>query len=348
MLSKSIQSLQQMLFSLDGFPDSLAVSAPLLFCGSLALGLGLYVTRRKTKNDVRGAVILITGCDSGFGFSLALHCAQMGMEVVAGCFAMGEGREVLEKTENVTVVELDVTEDESVLKAVDQVQHVCGDKGLYCLVNNAATLVFGEATWQTEEQILNQVHVNMVGPLRMTKALLPLLAKAKGRVVNMISNCTECPLPTLSVYTATKAGLLALSDGMRPEVKKYGVTIVIVNPGDAPFDTPLTSGQSVNYEKMEEKMTEEAKKVYGNYFDKCREKFSTLFPMPPLKKIVEPSYYKTMESVLQAKSPKAFYENSPLITGMIFGIIKRLPRTMADVLRLKLMKLPESNITRND
>ena len=316
-------------------------SGPLLVCGSIALGLGIFLMRRKTMNDVRGKVIFITGCDSGFGFSLALHCADMGMEVVAGCFTMGEGRQVLENTDCVTVVDLDVRNEESVLTAVNLVQTVCDKRGLYCLVNNAAVLVFGEATWQTEEQVLNQVHVNMVGPLRITKACLPLLAKGKGRVVNMISNCTECPLPTLSVYTASKAGLLALSDGIRPEMKKYGVTIVIVNPGDAPFDTPLTCGQSINYQKMEESMNKEAKQVYGNYFDKCREKFTTLFPVPPLKKIDEPSYYRTMENVLQARSPDTFYENSPMITGIIFGIIKRMPRTTADWLRIKLMSLPE-------
>jgi len=307
----------------------------------------MFVMRRKTKNDIRGSVIFITGCDSGFGFSLALHCVEMGMEVIAGCFTLGEGRQVLEKTNNVTVVDLDVRDEESVLKAVALVEEVCGERGLYCLVNNAAVLVFGEATWQTEEQILNQVHVNMIGPLRLTKACLPLLAKGRGRVINMISNCTECPLPTLSVYTASKAGLLALSDGMRAEMQKYGVTVVIVNPGDAPYDTPLTSGQNMNFQKMDESMSKEAKQVYGNYFYKCREKFSSLFPLPPLKKIDAPSYYRTMENAIQERKPKAFYENSPLITGIIFGIIKRMPRTIADVLRIKLMFLPKFDIKSN-
>ena len=142
------------------------------------------------------------------------------MEVVASCFTMGEGRQVLENTDCVTVVDLDVRNEQSVLTAVNLVQTVCDKRGLYCLVNNAAVLIFGEATWQTEEQILNQVNVNMVGPMRMTKVCLPLLAKGKGRVVNIISNSKECPLPTLSVYSASKAELLALSDGMRPEMKK--------------------------------------------------------------------------------------------------------------------------------
>ena len=321
--------------------------AALGVCGSLAAWVLRSWVQGRGWTDVTGKVIFITGCDSGFGYSLALHTAGMGMKVVAGCFTMGEGRRVLEETNNVTVVDLDVTSEESVMKAVELVKIVSGEEGLYCLVNNAAVLVFGEATWQTQEQVMNQVQVNMVGPLRMIRACLPLLAMAKGRVVNMISNCTEVPLPTLSVYTASKAGFLALSDGMRQEITKYGVTLIIVNPGDAPYDTPLTCGQEQNFLKMEEKMSKEAKEVYGSYFLKCKEYFSNLFPVPQLKKIAAPSYYRTMEDALQARAPKLFYENSPIITGIIFGIIKRMPRGTADLLTAKLMALPQAGTKSN-
>ena len=154
--------------------------------------------------DLAGKTIFITGCDSGFGFSLASHCAELGMKVVAGCFSGGEGRRKLEDLEGVVVVSLDVREPESVAEAVLVVRRVAGDDGLHCLVNNAAGLVFGEAAWQTEEQVRWQMEVNYLGPLRLTRASLPLLVKGRGRVVNMISNCTECPLPTLGPYTASK------------------------------------------------------------------------------------------------------------------------------------------------
>ena len=64
--------------------------------------------------DLTGKTIFITGCDSGFGFSLASHCAQLGMKVVAGCFSGGEGRRQLEDLEGVVVVSLDVRQPESV------------------------------------------------------------------------------------------------------------------------------------------------------------------------------------------------------------------------------------------
>ena len=154
--------------------------------------------------DLAGRTIFITGCDSGFGFSLASHCAELGMKVVAGCFSGGEGRRKLEGLEDVVVVSLDVRDPASVAEAVLVVRRVAGDDGLHCLVNNAAGLVFGEAAWQTEEQVRWQMEVNYIGPLSLTRACLPLLVRGRGRVVNMISNCTECPLPTLGPYTASK------------------------------------------------------------------------------------------------------------------------------------------------
>ena len=165
----------------------------------------LLARRLSSKRvDLTGKTIFITGCDSGFGFSLAIHCAELGMKVVAGCFSQGEGRRQLEGLDGVVVVSLDVRQPDSVAEAVMVVNRVAGTEGLHCLVNNAASLVFGEATWQTEEQVRWQLEVNFLGPLAVTRASLPLLVRGRGRVVNMISNCTELPLPTLGPYTASK------------------------------------------------------------------------------------------------------------------------------------------------
>jgi NAD(P)-dependent dehydrogenase (short-subunit alcohol dehydrogenase family) len=184
-----------------------------------------------------------------YGHSLALHCAGLGLRVLATCLGQGEGRARLKEEEGVTVLSLDLTCPDSRRALVAEVQALLADGGLHCLVNNAAVLVFAEAAWQTDEQAELQVKVNMLGPQFLTRALLPQLARAGGgRVVNLISNCTTVPLPTLALYTASKAGLLALSEAQRPELAKYGVGLVIVNPGDAPFTTSLTGGQATHYE----------------------------------------------------------------------------------------------------
>ena len=62
---------------------------------------------------------------------------------------------------------------------------------------------------------------------------------------------------------------------------------------------------------------------------------------PSLQRIVDSSFYSTMENAMGAKKPREFYDNSPTVTKVLFTIIKALPRRMADKARLKLMFLPE-------
>ena len=183
-----------------------------------------------SATKLKNKTVLITGCDSGYGHSLALHCASLGMRVFATCLEKAEGWAALAKVEGVTVLPLDITSRASRANLVEQVSSLLAGEGLHCLVNNAAVLVFAEAAWQTEHQVKHQVEVNMVGPLLLTRAFITHLSTSRGRVINMISNCTTCPLPTLAVYTASKYGLLALSEGMRPEVEKYGVQVVLSCP----------------------------------------------------------------------------------------------------------------------
>ena len=130
-------------------------------------------------------------------------------------------------------------EIDKILKDVDGI--------LWAVVNNAAALVFADAAFQTNEQVRNQINVNLYGVWSISKTFAPHLMLSKGRLVNIVSFCTECPLPTLSLYTATKAGVLSLSEGMRMELARFGVDVVLFNPGDCPKGTPLCSGQRQNY-----------------------------------------------------------------------------------------------------
>ena len=162
---------------------------------------GAAASRRAALVD---RTVLVTGCDSGFGFSLASHCAELGMKVVAACYSdTSEGAQQL-RGRGVTVVQLDLTQPASLETAVAAARSVAGEACLHCLVNNAATMVFGETSWQTEAMIRNQMEVNFLGPVLLSRACLPLLVAGRGRIVNMVSNCTEVPLPTLGPYTASK------------------------------------------------------------------------------------------------------------------------------------------------
>jgi len=291
--------------------------------------------------------ILITGCDAGYGFSLALWCKEQGMQVTACCLQSENSQGRSRLTENgIETVGLDLTSVDSINSIRKIIQQRFEHQGLDYLVNNAAFLVFGEATWQTQNQVNRQIQVNMTGPLELMKICFPSLVKSKGRIINMISNCTDCPLPTLAVYTASKAGLKNLTIGMRPEMSKYGVQMVLVNPGDAPFHTQLCSGQLPHYQAMRREMAPAQANILGDYFFRCQEKYTTLFPRCDVMQLQDPKFYQTMNKVLTAKQPASEYENSEFVTRIIFGMIRVMPAFLADKARLALTKLPQ--YTRND
>ena len=99
-------------------------------------------------------VILITGCDSGFGFSLACHMSENPQNylTLACCYIPNsEGATILQSKPNLKVLPLDVTNENSIQDLVKQVNLILEEENsqLWAIVNNAATLVFADATWQT-------------------------------------------------------------------------------------------------------------------------------------------------------------------------------------------------------
>lgn len=97
--------------------------------------------------------ILITGCDSGFGYSLACHLSENHPEIIAlpCCYQMdSKGAQSL-RSKTKYVLHLDVMNEESVLSVKEQIKKILNDENgeLWTLVNNAATLVFADAIWQT-------------------------------------------------------------------------------------------------------------------------------------------------------------------------------------------------------
>ena len=153
---------------------------------------------------------------------------------------------------------------------------------------------------------------------------------------------------TFSTLTTVilQSALLAISDVMRAELAKYNVDVVIFNPGDAPNDTPLTAGQSRHYRDMELSLSPEQKQIYGDTFRQCQDYYNKQFPVvPALKKLDNPSYYSTMEKIMSSDRPQPYYCNSLIMTTIVFGIIKRLPRRISDLCRLNIMKCYQHKTT---
>ena len=179
----------------------------------------------------RGAVV-ITGATSGIGRTCAFHLDQLGFRVFAGMRQEKDGESLRrESRARIIPLLLDVTDGASVSAAAHAVAKTVGDAGLSGLVNNAGIVVSGPLEFLPLSEIRKQLEVNVLGQLTVIQAFLPLLRKARGRIVNMGSISGRMALPFLGPYAASKFALEAITDSLRLELLPWGITVSIIEPG---------------------------------------------------------------------------------------------------------------------
>jgi NAD(P)-dependent dehydrogenase (short-subunit alcohol dehydrogenase family) len=182
--------------------------------------------------------VVITGASTGIGAACALELDRRGFRVFAGVRSQPAAEALRAKTSSgLTPVLIDVTEIASIIAAVRTVGEALGEAGLAGLVNNAGIAVPGPLEALPIDSFRRQLEVNVVGQVAVTQAFLPLLRRARGRVVNMGSvNGTLAP-PYLGAYAASKFAMEAVTDALRVELRTWGIGVSIVEPGA--IDTPI-------------------------------------------------------------------------------------------------------------
>jgi len=184
--------------------------------------------------------ILITGASTGIGAATALHLDKQGMRVFAGVRDLTDGEKLrADASPELRVVRLDVTEEASIAAAITEVSEEVGDDGLDGLVNNAGEAYPGPLEVVPLAQLRDQLDVNVIGPVAMTRGALPLLRRCKGRVVFVGSVGGRGALVFGGPYHASKFAIEAIGDVWRQELQPEGIDVVIVEPG--PISTPIWS-----------------------------------------------------------------------------------------------------------
>lgn len=169
-------------------------------------------------------VVLVTGASTGIGACCAAFLAAQGYRVYGGSRSARAGPGV----EGLT---LDVCSDASVARAVEQI--VAWEGRLDVLVNNAGCGIAGAIEDTSIEEAAAQFDVNFFGVLRMCRAALPVMRRQKsGCIVNVGSIGGLIGIPFQSLYSASKFALEGLSEGLRLEVRPFGIQVVLIEPGD--------------------------------------------------------------------------------------------------------------------
>jgi NAD(P)-dependent dehydrogenase (short-subunit alcohol dehydrogenase family) len=170
-------------------------------------------------------VALVTGATSGIGKETARAFAAAGFEVV------GTGRSTggLTPPVGVTYVDLDVASDDSVAHAVESVIARVGR--IDVLVNNAGIGAAGSVEDNSVAQAQRVLDTNVVGVIRMTKAVLPQMrAQGGGRIINVSSVLGIAPQPFMAIYVASKHAIEGYSESLDHEVREHGIRVILVQP----------------------------------------------------------------------------------------------------------------------
>lgn len=200
----------------------------------LGAGLALGIRRRFRRRDIRGQTALITGSSRGLGYLMAREYARRGCRVVicardeqeldiARARLIDEGAEVLS-------VVCDVSDEQQVEVLIDAATRHFGQIDI--LVNNAGIIQVGPIESQTPQDFEDALGVIFYGTLYPILSVLPqMMERGDGRIVNITSVGARLSFPHLLPYNCAKYATRGLSQGLRAELKRFGISVTTVVPG---------------------------------------------------------------------------------------------------------------------
>jgi NAD(P)-dependent dehydrogenase (short-subunit alcohol dehydrogenase family) len=186
----------------------------------------------------------ITGAGRGMGVDFAEAALAAGHNVVATGRNPDAVAQALGESEDLLVVKLDVTSGQDAEAAAKAAVERFG--GIDVLVNNAASFYAGYFEELTPEQMERQLTTSLIGPMNVTRAVLPVMRKQRaGHVVTISSTAGFAGFEYGTAYAASKFGVDGWMESLAPEVEPFGIQTTIVNPGF--FRTELLTKESTNY-----------------------------------------------------------------------------------------------------
>jgi len=189
-------------------------------------------------------VWLITGAGRGMGVDIAKAALAAGHNVVATGRNTEKVEQAVGKSANLLVVKLDITSTTDAQSAVEAAVARFGR--IDVLVNNAANFYAGYFEELAPEQMERQLSVSLLGPMNVTRAVLPVMRKQRsGHIITISSTAGLIGFEFGTAYAASKFGLEGWMESLQAEITPFGIYTTIVNPGF--FRTELLTEESTNF-----------------------------------------------------------------------------------------------------
>jgi NAD(P)-dependent dehydrogenase (short-subunit alcohol dehydrogenase family) len=186
--------------------------------------------------EADGKSIVVTGASTGIGRAAVLALLAQGFHVFAGVRDPAAAAQLADAAaagsrDRLETLMLDVTDAGQTAAAAAHVGRAVGQAGLWGLLNNAGITVNGPLEHVDLDGLRRQLEVNVVGQVAVTQAFIPLLRRARGRIVNIGSVAGFMAMPGLGPYAMSKHAMEAFSDALRRELRPWGIQVSLLRPG---------------------------------------------------------------------------------------------------------------------
>ena len=250
-------------------------------------------------------VVLITGASSGIGCACAKALHSNGYRVY------GTSRTPSGSDSEFKLIKMDVSDGDSVKNAVQMVLEETGR--IDVVVNNAGIGYGGSVEDTSLEEAKITMETNFYGPMRVCKAVLPVMrSQGKGLIVNISSLGGLIGLPYVGLYSASKFALEGMTEALRLEVKPFGIHVVVIDPGD------IATGFTKNRRLCE---ATGATSAYNTQFQRTLK----IIERNEIEGSSPDIVVKTLLRVLRSRSPKHRYIAATFIEKLAVVLSKILP-----------------------
>lgn len=249
-----------------------------LFIWFTIVTIGAVLFYHNLKVTAAGKAVLITGCDSAIGSALARQLDDQGFTVFAGFQNATDSSAAEELKEfcsgRLHVLQLDVSSETQILAAsLYAVEHLPdGAPGLWAVVHAQSWVALGEIEWIPPQVIKKAADINFIGPTRVTQIMLPLVRRARGRIVVVSSGLCRVASPVRGIHCGLLAALESQAECLRKELRSRGVDVVVVAPGELTTGSSWLSDQTIldQAKEMWKQLCQEQRTEYGeDYFEKA-------------------------------------------------------------------------------
>jgi NAD(P)-dependent dehydrogenase (short-subunit alcohol dehydrogenase family) len=206
-------------------------------------------------------VAVITGASTGIGRATAVALANRGVRVLAGVRRDEDATQLREEHELIEPLHLDITHPDHLSRAVSVVERALSRNESLGLVNNAGIAVAGPVEFLPVDDFRRQFEVNLYGHIAVMQALLPLVRRTGGRIVNVTSIGGQVAQPFVSPYVASKHALEAVTDALRMELRPWRISVSLIEPGAVA--TPIWQKSLRAGEQVIARLPQSAHELYG-------------------------------------------------------------------------------------